>query len=163
METGACRPWSRGSQRARQDWMINTYCFFNSLTAIIKVIQLEQHDKEDWDKVILLFIFGHLSNPDTIWNWLLKSCGLPRWFSGKESACQCRRPRRCGFDSWVRKFPWRRKWQLTPVFLPEKSHGQRNLAVYSSWGCKESDTTEWLSIAQDIGICAWGRKKEKED
>jgi len=31
--------------------------------------------------------------------------GLPRWLSGKESTCQCRRLKRCGFDSWVRKIP----------------------------------------------------------
>ena len=37
---------------------------------------------------------------------------------------QCRRP---GFDLWVRKIPWRGKWQLIPVFLPGKSHGQRSL------------------------------------
>ena len=46
--------------------------------------------------------------------------GLPRWLSGKESACQCRRYRRCGFDPWVGKSPWRRKWQPIPVFLPGK-------------------------------------------
>ena len=40
--------------------------------------------------------------------------GLHRWLSGKESACQCRR---CGFDPWVGKIPWRKKWQPTPVFL----------------------------------------------
>ena len=38
--------------------------------------------------------------------------------------------------------PWRRKWQPTPVFLPRKLYGQRTLASYSSWRCKESDTTE---------------------
>ena len=37
--------------------------------------------------------------------------------------------------------PPRRKWQPTPVFLPGKSHGQRNLADYSPWHCKESNTT----------------------
>ena len=57
---------------------------------------------------------------------------------------QCRRP---GFNLWVRKIPWRREWQPIPEFLPGKSQGQRNLAGYSPWGCKESDTTEWLSIA----------------
>ena len=46
------------------------------------------------------------------------------------------------FDPWVGKIPWRRKWQPTPVFLPGESHGQRSLAGYSPWGCKESDTTE---------------------
>ena len=58
---------------------------------------------------------------------------------GKESACQCRR---CVFDPWVRKSPWRRKWQLTPVFLPEKSHGQRSLAGYRPKGHKELGTTD---------------------
>ena len=71
--------------------------------------------------------------------------GLPRWLSGKELACQFRRCKRCGFDPWVGKIPWSRKWQPTPVFLPGKFHGQRRLVGYSPWGCKESDTTEWLS------------------
>ena len=44
----------------------------------------------------------------------VRSLGLPRWFSGKEFACQCRRR---GFNPWVGTIPWRRKWQLTPVFL----------------------------------------------
>ena len=56
--------------------------------------------------------------------------GLPWWFRGKESTCQCRRH---GFDPWVRKIPWRRKWQPTSVFLPGKSHGQRSLEGYSLW------------------------------
>ena len=43
---------------------------------------------------------------------------------------------RHGFDPWVGKIPWRKKWQSTPVFLPGKSLRQRSLAVYSSWGCK---------------------------
>ena len=60
--------------------------------------------------------------------------GLSRGLSGKESACQCRRCRGHGFDPWVRKIPWRRKWQPTPIFLPGKSHGQRSLAGYSPWG-----------------------------
>ena len=42
--------------------------------------------------------------------------GLPRWCGGKESACQCRRCRRCGFDLWVWRIPWGGKWQPTPVF-----------------------------------------------
>ena len=55
------------------------------------------------------------------------SNGLPRWLSGKESTCQCRRCRRHGFSLWVGKIPWRMKWQLTLVFLPGKSYGQRSL------------------------------------
>ena len=62
--------------------------------------------------------------------------------SGKEPACQCRRHKRRGLNPWVRKIPWRRAWQPTPVFLPGESHGQRSLVGYSPWGCKESDTTD---------------------
>ena len=47
-----------------------------------------------------------------------------------------------GFNPWVGKIPWSRKQQLTPVFLPGESHGQRSLAGYSPWGHKEFDTTE---------------------
>ena len=49
----------------------------------------------------------------------------------KEPACQFRRYERHRFNPWVRKIPWRRKWQPTPVFMPEESHGQRSLAGYS--------------------------------
>ena len=46
--------------------------------------------------------------------------GLPRWCSDKESARQCRRHKGCGFDPWVEKIPWRRKWQPTPGILAWK-------------------------------------------
>ena len=65
--------------------------------------------------------------------------GFPVGSVGKESTCQHRRH---GFDPSVGKISWRRKWQPTPVFSPGKSHGQRSLAVYSPWGCRESDMTE---------------------
>ena len=48
--------------------------------------------------------------------------------SGTESACH---RRRCGFDPWVGKIPWRRAWQPTPVFMLRESHRQRSLAGYS--------------------------------
>ena len=49
--------------------------------------------------------------------------------------------RTCRFDLWVRKIPWERAWQLTPVFLLGESHRQRSLVGYSSWGHKKSDMT----------------------
>ena len=52
-----------------------------------------------------------------------------------------RRRRRCGFNPWVGKIPWR-KWQPTPVLLPGESHGQRSLPDYSPQGRKKLDTTE---------------------
>ena len=59
----------------------------------------------------------------------------------KESTCQCMRCRKCGFDPWLGKIPWRRKWEPTPVFLPEKSHGQRSLVGCGPRGRKESAMT----------------------
>ena len=67
---------------------------------------------------------------------------IPGGTSGKESACQCRRHKSGRFDPWVGKIPWRTKWQPTPVFSPEESHGWRSLVGYSPRGRKESDTTE---------------------
>ena len=73
------------------------------------------------------------------WKFLILYVGLPRWLSGKESACQHKRR---GSHPWVGMIPWRRKWQPTPAFQPGKSHGQRSLAGYSPWGHKELDTNE---------------------
>ena len=53
--------------------------------------------------------------------------GFPDGSSGKEPACQCR----SRFDPWVRKIPWRRNWQPTPVFLSGRFHGQKSLVGYS--------------------------------
>ena len=65
---------------------------------------------------------------------------------GKESAHQCRIWCRIhGLDSWVRKIPWRRKWQPTPAFVPGKSHGRRSLVGYRPWGHEELGTTWWLN------------------
>jgi len=58
---------------------------------------------------------------------------------------QCRKHRRLGFDPCVGKIPWRRKWQPTPVFSPEKSHRQKSLAVFSPNAWQESDMTEQAS------------------
>ena len=58
---------------------------------------------------------------------------LPRWLSGKESTCQAGDTRSIPGSG---RFPWRRKWQPTPIFLPGKSHGQRSLGGYSPQGPK---------------------------
>ena len=68
--------------------------------------------------------------------------GLPRWLTGKEFTCQCRRHT---FNPWVGKIHWKRKWQPTLVLLLEQSNGQRNVAGYSPQGHEELDITEWLS------------------
>ena len=51
--------------------------------------------------------------------------------SGEEPACHCRRRKRCRFDPWVGKIPWRRAWQPTPVFFCRESHWQRSLVCHS--------------------------------
>ena len=58
------------------------------------------------------------------------------------------------WETWVQslgwKISWWRKWQPTPVFLPEKSHRWRSLVGYSPWGRKESDTTEWFHFSYHL-------------
>ena len=80
--------------------------------------------------------------------------GIPRCYDGKESACQCRRLQRHGFNPWVGKIPWKRKWQPTPVFLLGISQGWRSLAGYSPWDRKESGMTEhaYMHISININI-----------
>ena len=68
--------------------------------------------------ILLIYLCNRTSTSMCLGNYILKLYGLPRWLSGKESTCQCRR---CRFNPWVRKIPWRRKWQPTPVFFLGKS------------------------------------------
>ena len=56
---------------------------------------------------------------------------------------ECGRPR---FNPWLRKIPWRRKWQPTPGLLPGESHGGRSVVGYSPWGRKEWDSTKRLHL-----------------
>ena len=65
--------------------------------------------------------------------------GLPGGASGKEFVCQCRRHKRCGFNPWVGKIPWRRRWQPTLALLPGESHGQKSLAGHSPRVTKRHD------------------------
>jgi len=67
---------------------------------------------------------------------------------------------RVRLSPWVRKIPWRREWQPTPVFLPGEFHGQSSLEGYSSWGHKESNTTERLMLSNDMNILFLPRKSQ---
>ena len=78
----------------------------------------------------------------------------PKWLNGKMSMQET------GFDPWVRKIPWKRKWQPIPVSLPGKFHKQRSLAGYSPWGHKASDTTEHTAhvpacVCKRLSSCPW--------
>ena len=70
---------------------------------------------------------------------------LPQCHWWQRITCQSKRHKRHRFDPWVGKIPCSRKWQLTPVFLPGEFNGQRSLAGYFPWGCRELDTTGRLS------------------
>ena len=90
-----------------------------------------------------------------------KYCDSTGGSDGKSVCLQCRKP---GFDPWVGKILWRRKWQPTPVLLPGKSHGWRSLVGCSPWGHEESDMTERLhfhfhalerEMATHASVLAW--------
>ena len=70
-----------------------------------------------------------------------------RFYGGsavKIPPAKCRRPR---FDLWAGKIPWRKKWQPTPVFLPEKSHRQRSLMGHSLWVAKSQTLLcDWTEL-----------------
>ena len=69
-----------------------------------------------------------------LWN----TSGLPRWCSGKESAYQCRRYKRCKFNPWVREIPLSRKWLTHSSILawkipPEEPGWLQSMGLLSSW------------------------------
>ena len=96
--------------------------------------------------------FSHSECSSFIW-FIVFFAVLPWWLRWQSVWLQCRRP---GFNPWVGKIPWRRKWQSTPVLLPRKSHGWRSLEGCSSWDFKESDTTERLHFHFHCGHITFG-------
>ena len=70
----------------------------------------------------------------------------------KESACQCRWYKRCRSNPWVRKIPWRRAWQPTPVFLPGESHGQKSLVGHNWVTEQQSRAVQITSINSTSSI-----------
>ena len=76
-------------------------------------------------------------------HYFVVTLGFPSGASDKESTCQCRKCKRYGFNPWVRKIPWRWKWQPTPVFLPGESHGQEKPVGLQSMGWQKVGH-EWV-------------------
>ena len=114
----------------------STHCIL--LWTKTKCVCICVHTPENW-KWLCLRKRGNLCKHDSLDFFDLCFLGGS---DGKESACQCRR---LEFYPWVKKIPWRREWQPTPVLLPGESHGQRSLPGYSPLGRKESDMAEQLS------------------
>ena len=137
-----------------------TQCSYHSTNEkLIQVTKCYNYDKREEKKTSLLNLkmlyssnnvfslesfVGKYNQLNPIFNVKTSSSFVDclRGASGKEPICQCRRRKGHGFDPWVGKIRWRRKWQPTTVFLPGKFHGERSLVGYSPWGHKELDTTE---------------------
>ena len=101
-----------------------------------KVLSCEHIAMDSFGKIRLIYVKFWLP-------WLLRRYSV---------RLQCGTP---GFNSWVGKISWRRKWQSTPVLLPGKSHGQRSLVGYSPLGLKELDTTERLHFMSFYFVWSW--------
>ena len=100
-----------------------------------------QQGNDMWSKV------WHKMNPAVVklpWDLLWNETGFLSSSDGKESACN---GRDLGSTPGSGRLPWRREWLPTPVFLPEEFHGQRSLAGYSPWGCREWDKTEGPALS----------------
>ena len=90
--------------------------------------------------------YSCLENPMERGDWWARVYRVTKSQTGLKWLSKCSSPRRQRGGPWVRKIPWGRKWQPTPVFLPGRFHEQRILVGYSPWGSKESDMTEQLSM-----------------
>ena len=104
-----------------------------------------------WKKLLVCSIYGdlgHISEKAMAPHSSTLAWKIP--WAEEPGRLQSMGSRRVGHDwaTWLSLFTfmhWRRQWQASPVLLPGKSHGQRSLAGYSPWGCKESDMTEQLN------------------
>ena len=72
-------------------------------------------------------------------------CRLPRWLGGKGSACQCRIRKRCRPIPRYGRSHGEENGNPSPVFLPGRCHGQRNLEGYCPWGHQELDMTRHIA------------------
>ena len=126
---GGVRTWLSAplfSSGRLQSQVMSFYCFSFTATQ-----QISMDDRDDVNEIITMTNILK----DLLYVYFIQ--GLPWWIS-KESACSAE-------DAgliWVRKVPWRRASQPTPVFLPRESQGQKSLEGYSLKGHKESDMTE---------------------
>ena len=117
------------------------YNIFLMMSAIKINKEREQIEKNVGYKILKIGSFEHLRSKNRACDYRELSPRLPWWLRWQSLPAEWETWVR---SPWVRKIPWRRKWQPTPEFLPRESHGWRSLAVYSLWGCKELDTAEQL-------------------
>ena len=113
---------------------------------------VEEENKHYFHQMFLSFRRGNgvsilCSGPGlNIWHLsLIGACG-------KETACQRRRYKRLRLDPWVRKIPWRRAWQRTPLFLPGEYHRQRACRATVHRVAKSQTQLKWLSASIQTGM-----------
>ena len=131
MDREAWRAAIHGVEKSRtrlSDWSDLIWSIFSG-SFYYRILQDSEYSSLHHTRTLLFIYF--------IYSCVYTLIGIPRWFGGRESTCQCMAHMHCVFSSWVGK--------PTPVLLPGESQGQRRLGGYSSWGHKESDTTEQLS------------------
>ena len=110
-------------------WFANIFSHFVGCLFAFLCFLMHKSSQFWWSSSYLLLPFVTCAFNVIFWH-----TRVPRWLSGIEFTCQCRRCRRPGFDPWVGNFLGRRVWQSTPVFLPGISHRQRNLmGITKSW------------------------------
>ena len=126
---GFPRTWNPGatSRGLRVQWIQNSSRAWPSYTVKPQALQTvslssERQKQGKPSMLSVAVVFPRL---------LMCHAGFPGGASDNETAHRCRNCRRRRFNACVRKIPWRRVWQPTPVFSPRESHGQRSLAVYS--------------------------------
>ena len=109
----------------------------------MEILSLYKHEISIYLLQELCFFFFNVLNPSLpMDSSVLNTAQGARWY---RIPLLCRRHKRLRFNLWVRKIPWRKKRQLTPVFLPGKSH-RRSRVGYSPWGHNESDVTEHTHV-----------------
>ena len=112
------------------------------------------------------WVWEHLCFISTHVHPLARSASTPDFPGGSDGQSVCLQCGRPGFDPWVGKIPWRRKWQPTPVLLPGKSHRWRSLVSYSPWGHRQcysiSKTTASALLTTPKPLTGWITNKQSE-
>ena len=126
---------------------------WNSLLKMLLMGQVRPHTLRGWGyyssqciKYIKSKSFIRCSSPDNGCISLLliysihmyDQAGLPRWLSGKESTCQCRRLRRQGFNPWIGKIPWKGEMATHSSILAWTIPWTEEPGGHSPWPRKES-------------------------
>ena len=159
--------WRKGSQYMRYLESSNSSRQQGEWFARVGIRRKEGRNRVDWVQDRMLKVILGMGSGDcctTMWSYL-KPCTvfikwlqqkdlcyvylamrLPRWHSGKESACQCRRQRRLGFDPWVGKIPWRRKWRPSSYSCLENPMDREAWQAMVHRVTKESNKTEHSCI-----------------